>query len=176
MDLSQALVNLVQNLVQPFWSLIFKLGACFGIWYVISVAFRLAKSHHYPGQQPVGFGEVAMALIFGAVLVNYSGAMNEVSASFGMGTISYAALDYPEAQSFGQLAPAVNAVLTLASMAGGAFALKGILLIARANTGGGSYSAQDVGWKGATHVIAGAALANVVQVIEMFRQSTGGLW
>lgn len=176
MDLSQALVNFVQNTVQPFWHLIFALGACLGMWYVLSVGFRLARSHYYQGQQPVGAGEVLLALVFGAVLVNYSNALNHVSASLGMGAISYSALDYPEAQSFGQLAPAINAVLTLASMAGGAFALKGIYLIAQANTGGGAYASHDVGWKGATHVLAGAALANVVQVIEMLRSSTGGLW
>lgn len=176
MDISQAIINLVQNTVAPFWSLIFKLGACVGFGYVLSVFFRLAKAHHYPNQQPVGIGEVVLALVFGAVLVNYSNAMDHVSASLGMGKISYAALDYPEAQTFGQLAPAVNAVLTLASMAGGAFALKGIVLIARANTGGGAYASQDIGWKGATHVVAGALLANVVQVIEMLRASTGGLW
>ncbi len=176
MDLGQALVNLVQNIVQPYWSLIFKLGACLGMWYVLDVAFRIAKANHYQGQQPVSMGEVALALVIGAVLANYASAISEVSSSLGMGSVSYAALDYPEAASYGQLAPVVNAVLTLASMAGGAFALKGIVLIGRANTGGGSYSAHDVGWKGAVHVIAGAFLANIVQFIEMLRHSTGGLW
>lgn len=177
MDLSQALINFVQNTVHPFWNLIFKIAACLGCWYVLSVIVRLAKANQYPGQhQPVSGGEVFLAFLFGAVLVNYTSAMNHVSASLGMGAISFSALDYPEAQGFGQLAPAINAVLTLASMAGGAFALKGILLIARASTGGGAYASHDVGWKGATHVIAGAALANVVQVIEMLRHSTGGLW
>jgi hypothetical protein len=121
-------------------------------------------------------GEVVFALLIGAVLTNYSGALSEVSSSMGLGTVSYAALDYPGASTFGQMAPAINAVLTLASMAGGAFALKGILMIHQANSGGGAYAAHDVGLKGATHVLAGAALANIVQVIDVFQQSAGGLW
>jgi hypothetical protein len=175
MDLSEALINLVNNLVGPFWRIVFALGACLGIWYTFHVGMKLIKANNLPGQPAVNGGELLVCLVIATCLFHYSGFMQRVAGTMSLGTISYSALDYPGASNFGKLAPAVNAVLTLASMAGGGFAFKGLLLIRRASSGGG-HAGDDLGWKGATHVFGGAALINIVQTIELFRQSAGGLW
>jgi hypothetical protein len=175
MDLSQALSNAVNNVVGPFWTFLFDLASLLAIGYMLSIGYRFAQSNKLPGQPSVSGGEVLAVIVISALLFQFGSAMNHASASLGFDAITYGAIDYPGAESFGKLAPAVNAALTVGSMAGGVYALRGFLMILRANTGGGK-AGQDLGWRGFTHVFGGAAMANLVQVIEHLRQSTGGLW
>jgi hypothetical protein len=174
-DLSTIVTNLATGLRGPFWTLLFALAALIGTIYAISVLWKLVQSNSLPGTPPVSNGEVFAVLVIAAFMLNMSGFLGKVSSSLGMGTISYGAIDYPGAASFGQLAPAVNAVLTLAAMGGGLFAFKGILLLKRASSGGGQ-AGDDTVWSAATHLIGGVLLINIVQLVDALRQSTGGLW
>jgi hypothetical protein len=175
MDLSQALENMVQNVVGPFWHLLFAAGGLMAIFYVLNVGYRLMQASRLPGQSNVAGGEVIAVLVLAAVLLQFGSFLNKVSGSLGMGAMTYGAIDYPGAASFGKLAPAINAVLTIGAMAGGIYAFRGVLMWIRASTGGG-HAGQDLGWKGFTHVFGGACMVNIVQLLEHLRQSTGGLW
>jgi hypothetical protein len=175
MDLSQALSNAVNDVVGPFWKILFNLASLLAICYVLSIGYRVAQSNRLPGQPVVSGGEALAVIVFSALLFQFGAAMNHASASLGFGASTYGAIDYPGADAYGKLAPAVNAALTVGGMAGGVYALRGFLMILRANTGGGK-AGQDLGWRGFTHVFGGAGMANLVQVIEHLRQSTGGLW
>ena len=77
---------------------------------------------------------------------------------------------YSGADSFGRFKDAVNAVLTLASFAGGCFFFKGLLLMKKAALEGeSSQGGDDAIWRGLTHMIFGAALTHVDKVIEAFQ-------
>ena len=175
MDLAQALTNLVNGLVQPVWHFIMALAGFLGVFYLLRIMWKVVQANTLPGRPAVSGGEVAIAIVIAAVFVNYGVALQHVSGSLGLGAVSYSAIDYPAAQQFGQLAPAVNAVFTLALLGGGFYALKGLMMINRAATGAG-HAGEDLGWKGLTHVLAGTALINLVHLIGLLRQSTGGLW
>lgn len=175
MDLSAALANLVNRLTGPFWALLFGLAGLLALGYLLSFGSRMIRANTHPGQTPpVTMGEGAMALLISAALAQLPSAFSKVSATVSLGAVSYGAIDYPGAASFGKLAPAINAVLTLAAMAGGTFALRGWIYLRKASSSAGA--GEDLGWKGCTHIFGGVALIQLVQVIEMLRKSTGGLW
>ena len=72
---------------------------------------------------------------------------------------------------------AVNAVLTLASFAGGCFFFKGLLLMKKAALEGeSSQGGDDAIWRGLTHMIFGAALTHVDKVIEAFQATFQLYW
>lgn len=175
MDLSQAFSNMVNDLVGPFWKLLFAVASLIGLFYVVSVGYRLAQANRLPGQPAVSGGQVIATIVIASLIYQFGSSLNHTSASMGFGSVTYGAIDYPGAASFGKLAPAINAILTLGAMAGGVYALRGLMMLMRANSGGG-HAGQDLGWRGFTHLFGGAAMANLVQVIEHLRQSTGGLW
>ena len=175
MDLSAALSHLVASIVGPFWKLLFGFAGLLALIYVLQFASRVMRANQHPGHAPpVSMGEGIFVLLLGAALVNMPAAFSRVSNTLSLGAVSYGAIDYPGAANFGKLAPAVNAVLTIAAMAGGAYALRGLIYFKKATSGG--QSGEDLGWKGCTHLFGGIALIQLVQLVEMLRNSTGGLW
>jgi len=174
-DLASIAANFAQSLRGPFWTLLFAVAALAGTVYAGHVLWKLIRNDALPGRPVVSGGEVLAVLVVAAILINFSGFMGKVSESAGMGPVSYGPIDYPGAQAFGELAPAINAALTLASMGGGVFALRGVFLLKKAVSGGG-HAGEDAGWSALTHIVGGAFLINIVQLIDALRQSTGGLW
>lgn len=176
MDLSQMIVQLASDVAIPGWRLLFAVGILLGAWYTVSVLVKLVRANTVPGQPQMTVGDVLPVLIIGAMVANYADSLNAAWQTFGTGSLSYGAINYPGASGFGPLAPAVNAVLTLAALFGGFFGLKGLVLIRKANNGASSHGAEDYVWKGLGHLFGGAALANIPRMIDAARASLHLVW
>ena len=137
---------------------------------------KLVRANTVPGQPQMTVGDVLPVLIIGAMVANYADSLNAAWQTFGTGSLSYGAINYEGASGFGPLAPAVNAVLTLAALFGGFFGLKGLVLIRKANNGASSHGAEDYVWKGIGHLFGGAALANIPRMIDAARASLHLVW
>jgi hypothetical protein len=110
-------------------------------------------------------------------MVNLSVLINATWNSMGTGTISYGPISYDGAADFGVFAAAINAVLTLASIAGGYFFFRGVLLLRRATVAGhSSHGADDLVWRAVTHMLGGACLVQVTKVIDAARTTLGLVW
>jgi hypothetical protein len=177
MDLAKILVNLSDGLTAPLWRLLWVLGALVGTLLIGHVLLKMVKASKFPGQHPLTLGEVVLAALVAALMVNLSGVINAAWNSMGSGTTTYGPISYGGAAPFGQLAPAINAVLTLASISGGYFFFKGLLVLKKATLGGeSSHHGDDAVWRAFTHLLGGACLVQIADVIDRFRQTAGLAW
>lgn len=176
MDLSQMVVNFAKGIVGPAWLFLWVLGACIGVWYVGTALLRMVRAAKIPGQQVVTTGDILPIIIIGALLANLSTVINTVWNSFGSGPASYTAISYAGLDEFGRFKDAINAVLTIASIAGGFFFFKGLIILKKACDGQSSQGANDVVWRAITHMIGGAFLVQIPAVIDAFRETFNLYW
>ena len=177
MDLSQIIVDFSNSISGVLWTFLWAVSALIGTFYCGSVLLKLHQAHARPGHVHVSFGQVIAGLIVAAMLVDLSGTLNNAWTTFGEGMMSYGPISYASSGKLGKLAPAVNAALTLASVAGGFFGLKGMTLLWKASMSGhSSHGADDIVWRALTHLIGGAFLIQIDRMVEYARQSLNLGW
>lgn len=178
MDLTTMLVNLANGITAPLWRLLWVIGALAGMLYAGHVLMKMMRASRFPDQAHViTIGDVVGMLMVAACMVNLSVLINATWNSMGAGTVSFGPISYDGAADFGVFAAAINAVLTLASIAGGYFFFKGVLLLRRATVAGhSSHGADDLVWRAVTHMFGGACLVQVTKVIDAARTTLGLVW
>lgn len=177
MDIAQMLINFAKEFPVAMWRLLWSLGALVGIIYVGSALLRMSRASRLPGHPPVTTGEILPVILIGALMVNLGTIINTTWNSMASGTISYGAVSYAQGADFGKLADAINAALTLASVAGGCYFFKGLTLLKKATIEGqSSQGADDSTWRGLTHMFGGAMLVQIAEMIERFRQTFRLFW
>lgn len=177
MDLASMIISAANSMVAVLWGLLWSLSALAGMVYAGTVLRRMQLATIEPGHRPITLGSTFAVLVIGAALFNMSGMISTTWMSFGSGATTYGAISYSGADSFGRFKDAVNAVLTLASFAGGCFFFKGLLLMKKAALEGeSSQGGDDAIWRGLTHMIFGAALTHVDKVIEAFQATFQLYW
>lgn len=177
MDLAQMIIQFAATFSVAMWRLLWVLGALVGTVYVGTSLMRMQRASRFPGQAPVTVGDILPIILIGGLLLNLSRFINATWNSVGTGTVSYGAISYSGAAAFGVFADAINAVLTLASVAGGYFFFKGVVLLKKASTDGhSSHGADDFVWRAMTHMFGGTALVQIADVTDAFRQSFGLFW
>jgi hypothetical protein len=177
MDLAQILVNLSDGLTAPLWRLLWVLGGVVGLFVFGRTLLKMLKASRFPGQHALTIGDVVLMALVATLMVNMSSFINATWNSLGSGTTTYGPISYSGAAPFGRLAPAINAVLTLASISGGYFFFRGLLLLKKAAVGGeSSQGGDDAVWRAITHLIGGACLVQISDVIDRFRQTAGLAW
>ncbi len=177
MDLSQMIVHFASTFSVAMWRLLWVVAALVGTVYVGAALLRMQRASRFAGQAQVTLGDILPIILIGGLLLNLSRFINATWNSFGTGTVSYGAISYGGAADFGRFAESINAVLTLASVAGGMFFFKGVLLLKKASVDGqSSYGADDSVWRALTHMFGGAALVQIPDVIDAFRQSFNLFW
>jgi hypothetical protein len=177
MDLAQMIVHFASDFSAALWRLIWVIAALVGTLYVGSALMRMVRASRIPGQNPVTLSDILPIILIGGVLLNLSSFINVVWNSFGHGAVSYGPIAYSGAAELGRFEEAVNAVLALASVAGGVFFLKGVLLMKKAcMQGEASYGAEDTIWRSITHMVGGAMLVQIPDFIEACRESFHLFW
>ena len=177
MDLATMMVNLANEITGPAWKLLWVVSALCGTAYFGHIVGKMMRASQFPGQRSLTLGEVGIVAIIAACMVNLSQLINVTWNSFGAGTVSYGPISYSGAASFGVFAAAINAVLTLVSISGGYFFFRGVLLWRRAAVAGdSSHGTDDVAWRASTHMIGGAALVQIADMIERLRSTLGLVW
>lgn len=177
MDISTMLINFSRDMTSAVWKLLWVLGAVVGILYVGSALLRMSRASRIPGQQPVTLGDILPVILVGALLLNLSVFINTAWNSLAPGTVSYGPVAYAQAAEFGKFADAINAVLTLASLAGGCYFFKGLVLLKKASMEGqSSQGADDSVWRALTHMLGGCLLVQIADTIERFRQTLQISW
>lgn len=175
MDISTMLIDLAREVPAALWMLLWALGALVGTLYCGSAIVRMARASRLPGQAPVTVGDIAPVMVVGALMYNLSAFINAAWNTLGTGTVSYGPISYAGAAEFGKFAAAINAVLTLASAAGGCYFFKGLLLLKNA-TAGGQSGGEDLVWRAITHMLGGVLIVQIADTIERFRQSLHLFW
>jgi hypothetical protein len=177
MDISAMLISFTKEITGAVWRLLWVLGALVGTLYVGSALLRMSRASRLPGQQAVTVGDILPIILVGALLLNLSVFINTAWNSMASGTVSYGAVSYAQAADFGKFADAINAVLTLASLAGGCYFFKGVVLLKKASMEGqSSQGADDSVWRALTHMLGGCLLVQIADTIERFRQSAHLFW
>ncbi|MEB0221336.1 conjugal transfer protein TraQ [Pseudomonas sp. AB12(2023)] len=177
MDLSQMIVNFASTFAVVFWKLLWAVGLLVGMIFVGASLMKMQRASRIPGHSPVTFGDILPIIIVGGLLANLSKFINTTWNSFGTGTVSYGPISYSGAAEFGRFADAINAVLTLASIAGGVFFFKGVLLLKKASMDGQSnQGADDAVWRAITHMVFGSMLVQIPDAIEAFKISFKIVW
>ena len=177
MDLASMIIAAANSLTGVMWGLLWSLGALIGFAYSGSVLRKMQLASIQPGRRPISAGGTMMVLIIGAMLFNLSGTIGTVWTTFSSGQANYGAISWSGAEQFGEFKEAVNAVLTLASLAGGFCCFKGLLLLKKASIDGeSSNGADDLVWRALTHLIAGAGLVHVDKMIDAFQETFKLYW
>lgn len=177
MDISEMLIHFAREFPAAMWRLLWALGALVGVLYAGSTLLKMARASRLPGQSQVTTGEIVPIILVAALLLNLRIFINKTWNSLAAGTIDYGPVSYAQAAEFGKLADAINAVLTIVSVAGGWYFFKGVLLLKRAAVEGqSSQGAEDYQWRAITHMLGGCLLVQIADTIERFRQSTNLLW
>jgi len=175
------ITNFAPTFAVALWRFLWVLAICVGLLYAASILMRLIGSYLYPQSpsQVSGF-EVLYLMIVCSLLVNLSWFIDAIWHSFGKTDVQYGPITYSGVQDFGitgRFEKAINAVLTLASVAGGFFFLRGVLLLKRATINGqSSHGSDDLVWRAFTHMVGGAMLVQIPDMIDAFRTSFGLFW
>lgn len=175
MDLTTMVIKAAADLLAVFWVFLFIFGGTLGVLYMGNSLIKMVRATHFAAQQPVTLMNIIVVAILGALLVNLDEFINIMLATFGITGSDYAPIAYAETGDFGKFADAIDAVLTLASMAGGIFFIRGLIILKRATVDNSPQAADDV-WRAATHMIGGALLVRNDMFIEAARQTFGLYW
>lgn len=177
MDISEILINFAHEFPAAMWRLLWSLGALVGLVFAGSAILRMSRAARIPGQAPVSLGDVLPIVLVGALLLNLKVVIDRAWNSLAAGSVNYGPISYAQAAEFGKFADAINAVLSLVSVAGGCYFFKGVVLLKRASMQGqsGQY-ADDSVWQAITHMLGGCLLVQIPETIERFRQSAHLFW
>lgn len=177
MDLAAMMVKFASELSGVMWRFLWVLGALIGTLYVGGALLRLVRSHSVQGSPPVTVGEIVPVILVGGLMANLSSFINATWNTFSSGAVNYGPIAYEGAADFGKFADAINAVLTLASIAGGVFFMKGVMLLKKsAMEGHSSGGSEDTTWRALTHMLFGSVLVQIPDAIDAFRSSFGLFW
>jgi hypothetical protein len=177
MDLSEMIIHFARDFPEAMWRFLWVLGAVVGTVYVGTSLLRMARASRLPGQSPVTVGDILPVIIIAGLMLNLSVFINKAWNSFSTGTITYGPVAYAQAAEFGRFAEAINAVLSIASVAGGCYFFRGLLLLKRASLEGqSSQGADDSVWRALTHMVGGVFIVQIAETIERFRQSFHLFW
>jgi len=177
MDLASMIIAFAKDFPGVMWKFLWVLGALVGTIYTGTALLRMARASRLPGQSPVTIGDILPIIIVAGLMLNLSVFINKTWNSFGSGAVTYGPVSYAQAAEFGKFADAINAVLTIASVAGGCFFFKGVTLLKKASIEGqSSQGADDSVWRALTHMIGGALIVQIPETIERFRQSFHLFW
>ncbi len=159
------------------WKFLWVLGAVVGTVYVGTSLLRMSRASRLPGQSPVTIGDILPVIIIAGLLLNLPVFINKAWNSVAAGTITYGPIAYARTAEFGKFAEAINAALSIASVAGGCYFFRGLLLLKKASMEGqSSQGADDSVWRALTHMVGGVLLVQIAETIERFRQSFHLLW
>lgn len=177
MDLSDMIINFAKDVPKALWALLWVLGTVVGTIYVGTSLLRMARASRLPGQNPVTIGDILPILIIAGIFLNLSIFINKFWNSVATGTITYGPISYANGADFGKFAAAINAALSIASVAGGCYFFKGVLLLKKASMEGqSSQGADDSVWRALTHMMGGTLVVQIAETIERFRQSFHLFW
>lgn len=174
MDLTTIVTSIASDIV-AFQTLAQVVAMGIGIFYCAGALQKGIRKSASPGSDISG-QSIFASFFIGALIVNFSGAMDSTLGSLGEPDTSYAnAISYIDtAASAGAFAPAITAILTIVSTFGWWYALKGWTMLRKASNGGGGGGYEDYAWKGFIHILGGAALVNINATLDAF-QGTFGL-
>lgn len=177
MDLADMIIKFAKDFPEALWKFLWVLGALVGTIYVGTALLRMARASRLPGQNPVTVGDILPIIIIAGLMLNLSIFINKASNSLSTGTVTYGPIAYATVAEFGKFADAINAALSIASVAGGCFFFKGLLLLKKASIEGqSSQGVDDVVWRALTHMAGGVLLVQIAVTIDMFRQSFNLVW
>jgi hypothetical protein len=177
MDIATMVITFAKDVPAALWTALWALGMLVGTLYCGNALLRMVRASRLPGQSPVTLGDILPIMIIGGLMYNLSNFIDATWNSMGSGVVSYGPITYATSKDFGKFADAINAVLTIASVAGGCYFFKGVVLLKRATADGqSSNGSEDFVWRAITHMIGGALLVQVADTIERFRQSLHLYW
>ncbi|MDL4860704.1 conjugal transfer protein TraQ [Halomonas elongata] len=176
-DLLSMVVSAAANLQTAFWTLLWVIGGLMGFLYGGQTVLAWVKDTQQPGPPQVSTGAKISIFFIGVLLVNLPFFINTTSESIGLTARGYSPISYASPDRYGLLAQGIDAVLTLATMFGGWFALKGLFLLKSASeqTGRGQYAGDSVS-KGLGHIIGGACLVQIPAVLEAAAETVNLTW
>ncbi|MET3132768.1 hypothetical protein AAKU55_003048 [Oxalobacteraceae bacterium GrIS 1.11] len=177
MDLSDMIIQFAKDFPAAMWKFLWVLGAVVGTVYVGTALLRMARASRLPGQSPVTIGDILPVIVIAGLMLNLSTFINKAWNSLAAGTITYGPVAYARAAEFGKFAGAINAALSIASVAGGCYFFKGLLLLKKASLEGqSSQGADDSVWRALTHMMGVVLIVQIGETIERFRQSFHLFW
>lgn len=177
MDIATMVITFAKDVPEALWRLLWVLGMVVGTLYCGCALLRMSRASRLPGQSPITIGDILPVMLVGGLMYNLDGFINATWNSIGTGTVTYGPISYATAADFGKFADAINAVLTIASAAGGCYFFKGVVLLKRATADGhNANGGEDIMWRAMTHMIGGALLVKVADTIHSFRTSLHLFW
>lgn len=176
-DLVSMVVSAAENLQSAFWLMLWSIAGLVGLIFGAKTIIAWVKDTQQPGPPQVSNGAKISVFFIGVFLANLPFFINTTSESLGLASRGFSPISYASPERFGLLAQGVDAVLTLATMFGGWFALKGLLLLRSASeqSGRGQHAGDSVS-RGIGHIIAGACLVQIPAVLEAAAQTVNIAW
>jgi hypothetical protein len=173
MDLTTIVTSIASDIV-AFQALAQMVAVGIGIFYCAGALQNAIKKSGSPGADISG-QSIFASFFIGALIVNFSGAMDSTLGSLGEPDTAYSsAIAYIDTSvSAGAFAPAITAILTIVSTFGWWYALKGWTMLRKASSGGGGGGYEDYAWKGFIHILGGAALVNINATLDAFQGTLG---
>ena len=177
MDLADMIIAFAKDFPEALWKFLWVAGALVGTVYVGTALLRMARASRLPGQNPVTVGDILPIIIIAGLMLNLSSFINKAWNTLAAGTITYGPVAYASPAEFGKFSDAINAALSIASVAGGVYFFRGLLLLKKASVEGqASQGVDDVVWRALTHMTGGVLLVQIAETIERFRQSFHLFW
>ncbi|OWV31242.1 conjugal transfer protein TraQ [Halomonas campaniensis] len=176
-DLMSMVVSAAENLQTAFWLMLWSIAGLIGFIYGGKTILEWVKDTQRPGPPQISNGAKISVFFIGVFLANLPFLINTTSESLGLTARGYSPISYASTERYGLLAQGIDAVLTLATMFGGWFALKGLLLLRSASeqSGRGQYAGDSVS-KGLGHIVAGACLVQIPSVLDAAAETVNLAW
>lgn len=176
-DLMSMVVSAANNLQTAFWIMLWSIAGLTGLYFGAKTIYAWFKDTQQPGPPQVSNGAKISVFFIGVFLANLPFFIDTTSESIGLTARGYSPISYASTERYGLLAQGIDAVLTLATMFGGWFALKGLLLLRSASeqSGRGQHAGDSVS-KGLGHIVAGALLVQIPGVLEAAAETVNLAW
>ncbi len=164
-ELSDVFVKFVNNITGPAWALLWVLGMLVATFWVVSIFSRTVRGAKMAGVQPVTGMEVIAVILIASLLAHYSGWITNVSQTLGLESASFGLISYVDpGGSLGKFADVINASMTFASLMGGVYGFKGLMLFHKHCSGGGQ--GRDLLGQAFVHILFGGILVRISQFIS----------
>jgi len=175
MDLTTIVVHIGET-ISEFQSLAGSIALLVGLWYIAQAITKSMKASSTPGggSAEISGAAIFTSLIVGALLLDLSGTMGGVFESMtgeqgrGFGLVSYSG-----GASIGAFQPVLNAIMTIISTFGWWYGFKGFTMFKKASEGHGTGGYEDYAWKGLIHALGGAAMVNISNTLDAFKETAG---
>lgn len=176
-DLMSMVVSAAENLQTAFWLMLWSLSGLVGLIFGAKTIYAWFKDTQQPGPPMVGNGAKFSIFLIGVFLANLPYLINTTTETLGLSARGFSPIAYASTERYGLLAQGIDAVLTLATMFGGWFAFKGLLLMRSASeqSGRGQYAGDSVS-RGLGHLFAGALLVQITGVLDAAAETVNLAW